>query len=206
MAQRAHYFVFWCLIIYAMKKGSYYMVTGITLYRIITAPLLLALIIFKQPEVFKWLLACSFLTDAIDGYLARRFKVTSLLGAKLDSIGDDLTVFAGLIGIVVFKPEFLRKEIGLIIFLLALFLLQVIFALVRYGKITTFHTYAAKLAAILQGSFLILIFFLPEPLYILFYVAAFMTAYDLVEEIILVFLLPKWEANVKGWYWVIKRD
>src|SRR5688500_6884401 len=103
-----------------MKKGSYYMVNGITLYRIITAPLLLALIIFKQPDIFKWLLACSFFTDAIDGYLARHFKVTSLFGAKLDSIGDDLTVFVGLIGIAVFRPEFIKREFVLIISILAL--------------------------------------------------------------------------------------
>lgn len=189
-----------------MKKGSYYIVNGITLYRIITAPFLLALIFLKQPEIFKWLLACSFFTDAIDGYLARRYKVTSLLGAKLDSIGDDLTVFVGLVGIVVFEPEFIRKELLLIIFLLALFLFQIISALVKYGKITTFHTYAAKLAAILQGSFLILLFFLSEPLDLLFYLAAFVTAFELAEEIILVFLLPKWEANVKGLYWVLKRN
>ena len=189
-----------------MKKGSYYIVNGITLYRIVTAPLLLALIIFKQPEVFKFLLACSFFTDAIDGYLARRYKVTSLLGAKLDSIGDDLTVFVGLVGIIAFKPEFFRKELVLIIVLLALFLFQVISALIRYGKITTFHTYAAKLAAIMQGAFLILLFFLPEPLYILFYLAAFITAFDLIEEIILVYLLPEWKANVKGLYWMMKKN
>lgn len=182
------------------------MVNGITLYRIVTAPLLLALIIFDQPGIFKWLLACSFFTDAIDGFLARRYKVTSLAGARLDSIGDDLTVFVGLIGIIVFKPEFIKREMVLIICLLALFFAQVIFALVKYRKTTTFHTYAAKLAVILQGSFLILLFFLPEPVYILFHFAAFVTACDLIEEIILVYLLPKPEANVKGVYWVISKD
>ena len=187
-----------------MKKRSYYIVNGITLYRVITAPLLLALIIFKQLDVFKWLLACSFFTDSIDGFLARKYKVTSVFGAKLDSIGDDLTVLAGLVGIVVFKPEFLKRELVLIIFLLALFAAQVIYALVKYGKITTFHTYAAKLSAILQGTFLILLFFLPEPLYILFYLAAITTTYDLIEEIILVFVLPKPIENVKGLYWVMK--
>ena len=145
-----------------MKKGSYFIVNAITLYRIVTFPLLCALIIFKQPEIFKWLLACSFFTDAIDGHLARRYKVTSLLGAKLDSIGDDLTVFAGLLGIVVFNPEFLKEELILLLFLITLFAIQVIVAFLRYGKTTNFHTYAAKFAAILQGTFLILFFFLPQ--------------------------------------------
>jgi phosphatidylglycerophosphate synthase len=188
-----------------MRKRSYYIINGITLYRVITAPLLIGLIIFKQLEIFRWLLACSFFTDAIDGYLARRYKVTSLFGAKLDSIGDDLTVFAGLIGIIAFKPEFLTKELPLIILLFVLFLVQVTAALIKYRKITTFHTYAAKLAAILQGSFMILLFFLPEPVYVLFYLAAFVTFFELIEEIILVFLLPKPQSNVKGLYWVTKK-
>jgi phosphatidylglycerophosphate synthase len=187
-----------------MKKRSYYVVNGITLYRVITAPLLLALIIFKQLEVFKWLLACSFFTDSIDGFLARKYKVTSVLGAKLDSIGDDLTVFAGLVGIVVFKPEFLKRELVIIIFLLVLFIVQITCALVKYGKITLFHTYAAKLSAVLQGTFLILLFFLPEPIYPLFYLAAIVTTYDLIEEIIMVFVLPEPRENAKGLYWVMK--
>jgi hypothetical protein len=36
-------------------------------------------------------------------------------------------------------------------------------ALIKFRKITTFHTYAAKLAAILRGTFLILLFFCLSP-------------------------------------------
>ena len=187
-------------------KSSYYIINGITLYRIITFPLLIYFIIIDRQDIFKWLLACSFFTDAIDGVLARKFLVTSLFGAKIDSIGDDLTVLAGLIGMIVFKPEFLREEYILILVVIVLFLIQLTLALVKYRKITTFHTYSAKVAAILQGSFLILFFFLPEPLYPLFYAALFVTALDIIEEITLVILLPQPKANVKGLYWVVKKQ
>lgn len=40
----------------------------------------------------------------------------------------------------------------LIIGLMTLFLIQVLFALLKYSKTTTFHTYAANLAAVLQGA------------------------------------------------------
>lgn len=188
-----------------MKKGSYYMVNGITLYRLIAAPFLLYLIITRQPDLFKWFLALSFFTDAIDGYLARRYKVVSIMGAKLDSIGDDLTVIAGVIGLFVLKQEFISREIIWLVFIFILFLIQVISALVRYGALTSFHTYLAKLAAVFQGTFLILAFFLKEPDYVLFYAAIAVTALDLLEEIALTFLLPKWKANIKGIYWVLKQ-
>jgi cardiolipin synthase len=189
-----------------MYKRSYYIVNGITWYRIIAAPILLVLIFTKQFDIFKWLLALSFFTDLIDGYLARKYKVVSIIGARLDSIGDDLTVFVAIIGLFVFESEFVRKEFLILIILLLLFVIQTTFALVRYKKISSFHTYLAKLAAILQGLFFILIFLLPEPLYFLFYLAAVVTGIELLEEIILVALLPQWEANVKGLFWVLKRQ
>ena len=189
-----------------MYKQSRYIVNGITWYRIIAAPILLVLIFTKQFDIFKWLLALSFFTDLIDGYLARKYKVVSILGSRLDSIGDDLTVFAAVIGLFVFESEFVRKEFLILIILLLLFVVQTTFALVRYKKISSFHTYLAKSAAILQGLFFILIFLLPEPLYFLFYVAAVVTGIELLEEIILVALLPRWEANVKGLFWVLKRQ
>ena len=188
-----------------MQKNSYYIINGITLYRLLAAPFLLFLIVTNQPDLFKWLLAISFFTDAIDGFLARRYKVVSVMGAKLDSIGDDLTVIVGIIGLFVFKRDFINQEFIWLLLLLVLFLIQVISAFVHYGTVTSFHTYLAKLAAISQGVFLILAFFIPEPIRILFYIAIAITALDLLEEIMLTFLLPEWKANVKGIYWVLKQ-
>lgn len=188
-----------------MAKQSYYLVNGITLYRLIAAPVLIWLILTRQPDVFKWLLAVSFFTDSIDGYLARKYKVVSVLGARLDSIADDLTVVAGIIGLFVFKPDFIKEVYIWMILLFALFVIHVTLALVKYGKPTSFHTYLAKAAAVCQGVFLILTFFVPAPLYALFYIAVLVTALDLVEEIVMILLLPDWEADIKGIYWVLKR-
>jgi len=188
-----------------MNKRNYYLVNGITLYRIIAFPVLVLLVFSKQPDWFKWLLALSFCTDAVDGFFARKLSVTSISGATLDSIGDDLTVLAGIIGMIVFKIDFLKEEVFPIIVLASLFALQTVIAFVKYGRMTSFHTYAAKIAAVAQGIFLILLFFLPEPLYQLFYAAMLITTLELIEEIIITFLLPTWKANVKGLYWIIKR-
>lgn len=188
-----------------MHKSSYYIINGITLYRLIAAPLLLLLIIFRQVEIFRWLLALSFFTDAIDGFLARRYKVSSILGAKLDSLADDLTVIVGAFAVFLIKRDFVIQQILFIFILLGLYLLQTIMAFRKYGKVSNFHTYLAKAAAVFQGIFLILIFFLPEPPLALFYAAVIITIIDLIEEIILVLILPKWEVNVKGIFWVMKR-
>ena len=188
-----------------MARQSYYMVNGITLYRLIAGPVLLLLILTRQPDIFKWLLAVSFFTDAIDGYLARKYEVVSVMGARLDSIADDVTVVVATIGLFVFKPAFINEVYVLLILLFVLFVIQVTLALVRYRKTTSFHTYLAKIAAICQGVFLILASFMPAPLYLLFYVAILVTALQLVEEIVMVLLLPEWETDIKGIYWLLKR-
>jgi phosphatidylglycerophosphate synthase len=185
-------------------KHIFYLINAITVYRLLSAPILIILAITHQIEIFRWMLPVSFLTDAIDGPLARKFKVASIKGAKLDSISDDLTVLAGIFGLFMFETEFLLQQIVPVIILLLLFVVQVSFAFFKFGKMTSFHTYAAKLAAVCQGVFLILAFFLQEPSVFLFYTAIIITAFDLIEEIVLVLVLPKWCANVKGLYWVLK--
>jgi phosphatidylglycerophosphate synthase len=185
-----------------MHTTGYYLVNAVTLYRAVSSVFLLYFIWTRNVEVFKWLLAISFFTDAIDGFLARKFRVSSIMGARLDSLADDLTLLMGILGIFRFEPEFVQQELAWIIILIAMYLIQTTMALVRYGRVSSFHTYMAKGAAILQGSFLILLFFLPEWPLALFHFAAVFTILDLIEEIILVIVLPEWKTDVKGLYWV----
>jgi phosphatidylglycerophosphate synthase len=187
-----------------MHRQSYYIINGITLYRILTAPLLIYLIFTDRIDLFKWLLAASFFSDMIDGVLARRYKVKSLLGSRLDSIGDDLTVLVGIIGLFRLKYDFISQHFLIIGISLGLFLLQLALALWKYHKPTVFHNRLAKLGALFQGIFLITSFFLPEPNSVLFYIAMIVTLLDLIEEIILVLMLPKWQSDVKGIWWIRK--
>lgn len=183
---------------------SYYIINGITMYRVVAAPVLMVLLFTGNINWFKWLLVVSFFTDSIDGFLARRYKVTSKYGTRLDSIGDDLTVFTATLGLIVVHPAFVKEQIFPLAFLFGIFLVQTSYALWRYGKPSGFHTYLAKLAAVLQGIFLILAFFLPQPISWLFYTAIIVTGIQLIEEIILVKLLPEWQGNVRGLWWVWK--
>lgn len=189
-----------------MAKTIHHIVNSITIYRIATAPVLLFLLFYHEVDWFKWLLAASFFTDAIDGYIARRYKVTSIAGARLDSIGDDLTVLVAIIGMIVLKPDFVAREKIMLLCLCGLFVVQTAVALLKYGRQTSFHTLLAKAAAILQGVFLLLLFFLPRPLIILFYITTGITALDLLEETLLVMLLPRWKANIKGIWWIRHPD
>jgi cardiolipin synthase len=187
------------------QHRTYYLINGISLYRMIAVPLLVYLALTHQFGIFKWLLARGFFTDAIDGYLARRYKVSSAWGAQIDSVADDLNIVAAIIGLCVFNPAFLLAERIPILILLVLYLLQNTLAFLKYRRLTSFHTYIAKIAAVLQGLFLIAFFFFPQPVYWLFTLTVVFTGTDLLEEILLILLLPRYRTNVKGWYW-LKKD
>lgn len=55
------------------------------------------------------------LTDFFDGWLARRWKVTSVWGAILDPIADKMAVAAALFGLLLIEPRFGIALPGLII-------------------------------------------------------------------------------------------
>lgn len=185
-----------------MPKKSFYIINGITGYRLVTFPVLVLLLLTDRVDIFRWMLGISFFTDAIDGWLSRRFGTTSVFGSRLDSIGDDLTVLAGIIGVLVVDPDFLWDRWELVAILLGLLFVQVSYALIRYGKLTSFHTYLAKLAAVSQGVFLLAFFFFPDARAWLFVVACVITALDLLEEIVMVSMLPGWKADVKGIFFI----
>ncbi len=69
---------------------------------------------------------------------------------------------------------------------------------------TSFHTWGAKVAAVFQGVFLCSMFFLEEIQYWLFYITSMLTALELVEEIAMVYVMPRWKSDVRGLYWALR--
>jgi len=169
-------------------------------YRIFAAPFLLVIIWFGERELFSWLLLLSYSTDMIDGFLARKLKITSPRGSQLDSMGDQLTLPVGFIGLLRFEFEFISEQYQWILIPFTLYCIQMIIAFKKYHKATAFHTYLAKLSAIIQAAFILWLLFF-GPVYWLFYTMIIVGIIETVEEILLIFLYPKWVAGVKGYIW-----
>ena len=172
-------------------------------YRIMAVPLLLGLIWLDQRLIFTWLLLISYSTDVIDGYLARKLKITSPRGSQLDSIGDQITLIVGFIGLFKFETDFIEANIILILVSFIPYLIQMIFAYSKYGKTTSFHTYLAKSSAIVQSVFILCALFF-TPYNILFYMMIGLGVIETIEEIILIIMFDTWVSDVKGIYWALR--
>jgi CDP-diacylglycerol--glycerol-3-phosphate 3-phosphatidyltransferase len=140
----------------------------------------------------------------IDGFLARKFNMTSPRGSQLDSFGDQITVILGFIGLLVFEYDFILMNYILIIIAFIPYIIQMLVAYTKFGKATAFHTYLAKLSAVSQAIFILLaLFFSPD--YTLFYIMIILGFLETIEEIILIFLIREWASDIKGIFWYLRR-
>ena len=172
-------------------------------YRIASLPILVVLLWLDFRTVFTWFLLISYLTDAVDGYLARKLKITSPRGSQLDSFGDQITLIIGLIGLFLFETAFIKTNLVLILIAFIPYMIQMLIAFFKYGKATAFHTYLAKLSAVLQSIFILwALFFKPE--YFLFYTMIIVGVLETIEEITLIFIYKEWASDVKGIYWALR--
>ena len=114
--------------------------------RVLIAPLLIALALLQLETWFLVVLVISAITDIVDGQLARRLKMTTPLGAHLDSWGDFMIYTTMAICAWILWPEITLRELPYYSMILFSFLLPALFGLVKFGKVTGYHTWAVKLA------------------------------------------------------------
>jgi CDP-diacylglycerol--glycerol-3-phosphate 3-phosphatidyltransferase len=165
--------------------------------RLCATSVLLASVVLHRVELFNWLLLACLLSDILDGVIARAFHLTSKLGASLDSIADVLTMLIGTLGLVVFQRTFVSGHYRELLLLVAFYCAEVIASLWRYGKLSSFHTLLARVAAYMAGIFVMSLFFWGYHGW-LFYMTVIVYVAELSEEMVLIYLLPEWRSDVGG--------
>lgn len=168
-----------------------------SLSRIITFPIVIILILMDLRHVTAWFYVIMFSTDFIDGFFAYFYNMEGKRRALLDSVGDILYLLAGLYGFYVFENEFFIEHLNWIVFVALLYVIELAVSLFKYGRPSFFHTYLAKIATGFQVIFISYMFFFHASA-LIFYMAIFFSILEVVEEVIMIFNIRKWRANVKG--------
>lgn len=171
--------------------------------RIAAVPALVILAATGHERLFTWVLIPALLTDIADGLIARIFSLESRLGAALDSIADSLLLFAAVYGIWIFHPEVMGQYPLLCGLAVGLWLLENLLSLWRYGRLSSFHTYASKVTANLLGLFVGVLFLFGLKPWLL-YVAVGASILSSLEELVLLGMLREWRADVRGLWWVLR--
>ncbi|MDD5504857.1 MAG: CDP-diacylglycerol--glycerol-3-phosphate 3-phosphatidyltransferase [Candidatus Omnitrophica bacterium] len=166
----------------------------ITIIRILLVPFLMAALFYYRPEYdfLRFIALAIFfvcaVTDAVDGYVARRFYQKTELGRILDPLADKLLILTSFLCLSVLKdiPASSRIPSWLTIIVLsrdAIILLgsMIIFMMLKninvkpslLGKITTFFQMSTVVASLLQVGII----------YVFWYTAAFFTLISCLDYV-----------------------
>ena len=166
----------------------------LSILRLVSMPVLLFAAWTARPLFFQITLVVVLLMALADGVLARRLGQVTDFGAELDSWG----VLAAYITIPLCAwllwPEIVRREAAFVITLVIFHVVPALLGLLKYGRLTSYHTWGSKLSAVLLSLTIFTIilggpawpFRLISPIVIL----------SGIEEIFMTGILRQWQTNI----------
>ena len=166
----------------------------LSLFRIIAAPFLLLTGWFEMPDLFFILFGLMLLSDALDGFIARILDQTSEEGARLDSYGDILTYLSTSLAAWWLWPDLIKAELYYIIAAIIIYILPAFFALAKFGKLASYHTWITKVSAVLMSAGVVMLLGFENAL--LFHIAIYFLVIEMVENIAITIILPKPKSNI----------
>lgn len=165
----------------------------ISLIRIIGTTVL----IFTEPfsSIFFIVYFICGLSDVLDGYLARKFKLCSKFGAILDSVADTFFIIVILMKVL---PS-LKLELWMLLWIVLIFIIKVlslIIGFLRFNEVAFLHTYANKLAGIIL--FLTPLIYSILGISICICIVCGISTFSALEEIIINIIAKELNLNIKS--------
>ena len=184
-------------------KNALLTVPGLlSLYRLASTPVIIALALAEERTLVIVLLCVSFATDVLDGPIARARNQCTRIGARLDSVADLLTYIAALVGIFQFEYEAIKQHLLIFYIFVATLVLMGLISFIRFGQDPAFHLYSFKINSLLQAIciFYILVLGFSKPLY--YFTMGFGILAGL-EAIAIALVLDKPVSDAKSLYSVL---
>jgi len=180
--------------------------TALTVFRLLSAPVLMVLAYMGRERFFLWLAIAALLSDVLDGALARRLGASSETGRLLDSWADLLIALVSFAGATLLWPDTMREEAGYFALVLAALVIPNAWGLLRFRRLLGYHTISAKASGVFLAVGTLMLFIGITP--ILFRVAAFVELAVAAEYIAISLILPQWNSEMKSaWHaWRLRRE
>lgn len=170
--------------------------------RLVSVPVLCFLAVTDRPVAFLILFSCALASDFVDGLLARYLNQATELGARLDTCADFATYMTLPFCAWLLWPEVARREARLIISVLIIYIVPFTFSLIKYGRLTSYHTWSAKLSTALIGIGVVIYVSGGTPW--VFRLAMPLLIFTEIEETVMIALLPEWAADVPSAWHALK--
>ena len=165
-------------------------------------PVLVWLAASGEDVLFLWVLGVCLISDALDGYLARKLNQASELGAKLDSWGDALTYAAMILGLYLLWPLIFSDQSIFVLMATLSFLVPLAVSAVKFGEYPSYHTLGAKIAALLIAPAYYMLITIDADVW--FRVVVLLYLLVAIEEIVITCLLSHSRTNISSAWTLIK--
>ena len=165
-------------------------------FRVISSPVLLVLAWNGATASFLVLFGFGLFSAVLDGVIARRLGQETEFGARLDQWADFAIWVAFPIGAWWLWPDIVVREAPYVILALVCLLLPSAVAFAKYREVPGYHTWSAKLSAVLMGIGvpLLLIFDVSGP----FRAASLFLLVAAVDEVVITLLLAECHHDVSS--------
>ncbi len=167
------------------------MISGL---RLVLVPVLVLVAFAGNRPWFLALFVFSLLTDAADGYIARKYHLTTRTGPILDSVADLALYSAFFVGSVILWPDIIFMVRGCIAVIVVAYIVSVIAGLLKFHQLPNYHTWSAKIAAVIVNAAGLILFIYRNAWQ--FRIAAVFLVLVLLENLTITITLPRMQSDV----------
>jgi len=172
--------------------------------RLLGSFVLVYLALIQRETAFIWTFVFLVATDWMDGKLAILLDQRTKFGARLDSAADATLYAALLFGVCWLKWDFLLENFTWIVLGLLSYAVTCLAGLVKFGRIPSYHSYAAKASWHLVNIAVVCLFagWAEWPVF----VAAVAVVLTNIEATGITFALPEWDVDVRSFVHARRRQ
>lgn len=163
---------------------------------------LVVLALNNATMIFFWTFLFLVFTDWIDGKLANLLHQRTDFGARLDSVADTTLFTALLFGLFWLMPDFVSTYAVWIVAVAISYAMTSVLGLIRFGRVPSYHTWAAKSSDHLM-TIAVICLFTGWAIWPALFAMAFVVLTNL-EAMAISFSLRQWRADVPTIYHAIK--
>ena len=166
----------------------------LSIIRIVLA--LFIIIVAKNNRLlFVIVLLCG-LTDVLDGYIARKYKVESKVGAKLDSLGDYTFFLMLVLYFFIWRLNLIKDNSIFIVLVIMVRLSSLVVCWIKNKKVYSLHTIANKITGLLlYVGILVEILVERKDILVFLLVISLISA---IEELMIMITIKQPDSNIKS--------
>ena len=172
--------------------------------RIVSAPVMLIVSFFGLSNAFLSILLFAFISDGLDGFVARCFNCQSGVGGRLDTWGDFAVFLVLPYCVYMLWPSIIYEELLFVAIAGISMAIPLLVGFIKFKRMISFHTYLSKVSFFVM-SLSVCVLLLIDFRW-LFHFAVFVQLISSLELLLIILRLREYRWRVKSYLSLYRND